>query len=244
MTGEELRRAVATHRWQHSLRLPDGIVTPGARSEAALAAEEDALFGAFNLRGAHVLDAGAAEGHFTFAALRRGARRVLSTDHLAWTLPNAGGEAALRLAAGALGHSVETLAADPRQVTGSFHVTLAMGFYEQSANPIAALRALSAATTHLMLLETLQDALDDARPMMVAHTLDRAYGPGIEGWAPNPPLVMHMLLEMGFDRVLYRTHPEGVARGIYAALRPAADGRLLEGFAAPWINMTHPTPPA
>lgn len=238
MTDAELRHAVAAHRWQHSLRLPGGLVTPGARSEAALAAEEAALFGAVNLRGAHVLDAGAAEGHFTFAALRRGARRVLSTDHLAWT--QAGGEAALRLAGDALGQPVETLAADPRQVTGSFHVTLAMGLYEQAANPIAALRALGAATTHLMLIETLQDALDDARPMMVAHTLDRPYGAGIEGWAPNPPLVLHMLLEMGFDRVLYRTHPEGVARGIYAALRPAADGRLLEGFGAPWINMTHP----
>lgn len=247
-TEPALRDAALRHRWLQSLRLRPDLLTPGVISEVQLLEEEEALFGPLNLAGAEMLEIGARNGHFSFAALRRGAASVLATDHLAWTLPQSEGEAATQFAARTLGLDVPTLALDPRALSaafGSFPVVLATGFFEQLFNPIMALKGLRQVTSRVLLLETLQDALDQARPIMMAHTLHMPFGGAggsmVAGWAPNPPLVLHMLHELGFDRILYRNHPTlGSARGIYAALLPEAPDALLEGFGAPWINMTHP----
>ncbi|MDB5413723.1 MAG: hypothetical protein JWR10_2058 [Rubritepida sp.] len=245
---DALPKAVAAHRWLQSLRLRPNLVTPGVVGEAHLLAEEEAIFGPLNLSGAHVLEVGAANGYLSFAALRRGATRVLATDHLAWTLPGADAQAATELAAREMGLGIETMALDPRALTaefGKFDVVVATAFFEQLFNPIAALRGLRAVTTRLLLIETLQDAQDDGRPVMMAQTLPMPFGgPSgamVPGWAPNPPAVLHLLHTLGFSRILYRNHPTlGSQRGIFAALLPAAPEGVLEGFGEPWINLTHP----
>lgn len=244
----ELERAASAFHWLQSLRLAEDCVTPGVVGEAHLQAEEAALLDPLNLAGADLLEVGARNGYFSLAALRRGAAQVLATDHLAWTLPGADAEAATRFAAGTMGLDLATMAVEPRDLDaafGSFHVVLATAFFEQLFNPIEALRALRQVTSRVLILETLQDALDQARPIMMAHTLHLPIGgPAgslVAGWAPNPPLVLHMLHELGFNRILYRNHPTlGTTRGIYAALLPEAPDALLGGFGEPWINLTHP----
>ncbi|MEI6162148.1 MAG: class I SAM-dependent methyltransferase, partial [Roseococcus sp.] len=171
MSEAELRAAVGAHRWLQSLRLRDTLVTSGLKGEAQIRAEEAALFDPLNLNGAHVLEVGAANGAFSFAALRRGAARVLATDHLTWTLPESDALSATQWAAHALGVPLETAPLDPRQLTsdyGSFHVVLATACFEQLFNPIQGLRGLRSVTNRVLLLETMQDALSDARPMMIA----------------------------------------------------------------------------
>ena len=248
MSEAELHEAIAGHRWLQSLRISRDLVTSGAMPEARLLAEESALLDPLNLTGAHVLEVGAANGFFSFAARRRGAARVVATDHLAWTLPGADALSATQWAAHALGLEVETMALDPRGLSpdfGSFHVVLATAFFEQLFNPIQALRGLRSVTNRVLLLETLQDELAEARPMMTAQSRIMPFG-GVDGswivgWAPNPPLMLQLLLELGFNRVLYRDHPTlGPARGIYAALLPEAPDGLLAGFETPWLNMTSP----
>jgi len=248
MSEAELRQAVAAHRWLQSLRLGRNLVTSGVAPEARLLAEESALLDPLNLTGADVLEVGAANGFFSFAARRRGAARVVTTDHLAWTLPGADAQSATQWAAHALGLEVETMALDPRGLSadfGSFHVVLATAFFEQIFNPIQALRGLRSVTNRVLMLETLQDELADARPIMTAQSrimpFGGADGSWVAGWAPNRPLMLQLLLDLGFNRVLYRNHPTlGAARGIYAALLPEAPDGLLAGFETPWINLTSP----
>ena len=248
MSEAELRAAISSHRWLQSLRLGTDLLTPGVKPEPEIAAEEAALLDPLNLAGAHLLEVGAANGAFSFAALRRGAARVLATDHLAWTLPGSDALSATQWAAHALDAGLETAALDPRELTAdfsSFHVVLATACFERMFNPIQALRGMRSVTQRILLLETMQDGLSEARPVMMARCqhlpIGGPDGTWVAGWAPNPPLITHLLHELGFDRILYRNHPlHGPARGLYAALLPEAPEGLLVGFGAPWISLTHP----
>ena len=70
--------------WWHSIDLGDGVVTPGAKSADWLEAELDRLeLG--DLQGKTVLDIGAYDGYYSFAAERLGAERVVALDHYVWS---------------------------------------------------------------------------------------------------------------------------------------------------------------
>ncbi|HEX3976758.1 MAG TPA: DUF1698 domain-containing protein [Solirubrobacteraceae bacterium] len=71
--------------WWHSIDLGGGVVTPGVKSQALLAAEWDALK-LPDLAGRSVLDIGGWDGYFAFEAERRGAARVAVLDHYVWAL--------------------------------------------------------------------------------------------------------------------------------------------------------------
>jgi tRNA (mo5U34)-methyltransferase len=69
--------------WYHSIELAPGIVTPG---RAPLATWEGTLrsLGLPDLRGKSVLDIGAYDGFFSFAAEKLGAARVVALDEHVW----------------------------------------------------------------------------------------------------------------------------------------------------------------
>jgi tRNA (mo5U34)-methyltransferase len=70
--------------WFHSIDLGDGVITPGAKSSAWLEAELDRLeLG--DLHGKSVLDIGAYDGFYSFAAERLGAERVVAFDQYIWS---------------------------------------------------------------------------------------------------------------------------------------------------------------
>lgn len=73
------------NRWFHSIDLGDGVVTSGQKSAVQLASELRAL-GLPDLRGKTVLDIGAWDGYFSFAAERLGAARVVAVDHYVWSV--------------------------------------------------------------------------------------------------------------------------------------------------------------
>lgn len=76
--------------WWHSIDLGQGVVTPGAKSAAVIARELKSLR-LPNLSGKTVLDIGAYDGYYSFAAERLGAARVVALDHFVWAtdLPRA-----------------------------------------------------------------------------------------------------------------------------------------------------------
>jgi len=79
-----LRAAVArVPSWWHSIDL-GGVVTPGTKTPEILAAELAGLR-LPDLRGRTVLDIGAWDGFYSFAAERAGAARVVALDHLVWS---------------------------------------------------------------------------------------------------------------------------------------------------------------
>jgi tRNA (mo5U34)-methyltransferase len=75
--------------WWHSIDLAGGIVTPGYKSPQLLREEWRSLR-LDNLAGKSVLDIGAWDGYFSFAAERAGAERVVALDHYTWSMDLAG----------------------------------------------------------------------------------------------------------------------------------------------------------
>ena len=83
---EQLQQACgAIDFWWHSIDLGQGVVTPGKKTAAWLDRELDAL-SLPPLAGKTVLDIGAWDGFYSFAAERLGARRVVALDHYVWSI--------------------------------------------------------------------------------------------------------------------------------------------------------------
>ncbi len=70
--------------WFHSIELAPGVVTPGRKSADTLQKELHSIK-LPDLRGKSVLDIGAYDGFFSFAAERLGAARVVALDHYIWS---------------------------------------------------------------------------------------------------------------------------------------------------------------
>jgi len=71
--------------WFHSIDFGEGVVSPGVKPADLLRAELAALH-LPEPRGKSVLDIGAWDGFYSFAAERAGAARVVALDHYAWSL--------------------------------------------------------------------------------------------------------------------------------------------------------------
>jgi tRNA (mo5U34)-methyltransferase len=71
--------------WHHSIRVGDGVVTPGGKT---LEHHHDDLkrLRLPELAGKSVLDIGAWDGYYTFMAEGAGASRVVALDHYAWSV--------------------------------------------------------------------------------------------------------------------------------------------------------------
>ncbi len=246
LTEAELLARIGRINWFHSLELRPGIVTPGAKSVAVLAREEEALLGPFDLRGRSVLDIGAWNGAFSFAAKRRGAGRVLATDEFAWTHPAYRGMEAFELARAELGLEVETQQIDPTRMDeslGRFDLVLFLGVFYHLFDPIDVLQRMRAVTGQVLLVETHQDALERAEPAMVFYPGRTLANDDTNWWGPNPPLMLHLLRQLGFARIYYRDHPHYFAhegnrlRGVFAAILPGAEPAMSAHFGLEWRDL-------
>lgn len=84
--GRELQSQVhAIPFWCHSIDLGLDVVTPGVKTPE-VHARELASLQLPALRGKSVLDIGAWDGFYSFAAERLGADRVVALDHFVWAL--------------------------------------------------------------------------------------------------------------------------------------------------------------
>ena len=86
MSRDTVQARLDAMAWHQAIDFGDGLV---ARPERLQETRQfaDALFQGLDLRGKSVLDVGAWNGAYSFAAEARGARRVLATDHFTWTHP-------------------------------------------------------------------------------------------------------------------------------------------------------------
>src|SRR5436309_3517316 len=131
--------------WFHSHAFPDGETTRGEKPIEVLRKEAEVVF-RHGVAGRSVLDIGAWDGWFSFEAERRGAARVLATDHFCWSGPGWGTKAGFDYAHTRYASRVETRdmnvqdmsAADP----GVFDTVLFLGvLYHLKAPPRALARA-------------------------------------------------------------------------------------------------------
>jgi tRNA (mo5U34)-methyltransferase len=212
MTAEELAGEVARIRWYHRMDLGHGVVTPG-RNDPAYTLRRLHLPASF--AGKTVLDVGAWDGFYSFEAERRGAARVLATDHFCWGHGGPGTRAGFDLARRALGSRVEAMEIDvlelaPERV-GTFDVVLFLGVLYHMRHPLLALERVASVTRELLVVETAVDLLSVRRPAAAFYPGRELAGDPTNWWGPNPAAVIAMLRDVGFPRVEIVTPPASLS---------------------------------
>src|SRR5437899_4693650 len=143
MDGAQSRSQVAPPTgWFHSLSLPGGETTQGVKSAQVLGVEAEVVF-KHGVAGKRVLDIGSWDGFFSFEAERRGAARVLATDHFCWSGEGWGTKAGFDYARAKLGSRVEMLDIDVPKISletvGTFDVVLFLGVLYHVKDPLSCL---------------------------------------------------------------------------------------------------------
>ena len=244
LTDEALLARMQEFHWFHSIPLRPGLTTFGAKSHEIMAQEEAAILGPFELQGRSVLDIGAWNGYFSFAAKRRGAARVLATDDFTWNHPHFRGQESFELARDELGLDVESAMLDPTAITpalGRFDVVLFLGVFYHLFDPLDVMQRLRGVTGQALLIETHQDLVGTTAPGMVFYPGRTLANDPTNWWGPNPALMLRLLRQLGFTRIFYRDHPTVPrGRGIFAAFTPEVEDSLIRDLGAPWRDLEEP----
>ena len=215
-----LQEEIDRFNWYHSIDFGDGLVSRGKIPLETLKAQGDIYYPP-SLAGKTVLDIGAVDGWNSFEAHRRGAARVLATDHFAWTYGDRIFDA-FEFARNRLAPEVEALKIDVPDLTveriGQFDIVLFAGVLYHLRNPFLALERIAKLVRETLIVETHCDALDVPQPAMIFYPGDTLNGDATNWWGPNPQCVSAMLREIGFKQIVHTPHPVcGWTRGIFHA---------------------------
>lgn len=205
MDRAELQAAVDGLRWFHTIDLGHGIVTKGVENSPERLIR---IRLPDSLAGRSVLDIGAWDGFYSFAAERRHASRVVAADHYAWHGEGWGtgrGKAGFELARAALGSRVEDVDIDVMDLSperiGTFDVVLFLGVLYHLRDPMRALERVSSVTKDMLILETVIDMVGISRPAAAFYPGRELNDDPTNWWGPNPAAVEGMLRSVGFTRV-------------------------------------------
>jgi tRNA (mo5U34)-methyltransferase len=225
MSAEEpktLRERINALRWFHQIDFGDGLITPGSISIEILRKQAEVYFRE-GISGKSLLDIGCWDGYNSFEAARRGAARVLATDHFAWSDRCWGKREAFELAREHLAPSVEVLDSDLDGLSvdriGVFDVVLFAGVLYHLRNPLRRLVQLAPLARETFIVETHLDARWMRRPAMVFYPGRELHNDPTNWWGPNVACVEAMLRDAGFPEVRYTRNPIARERGIFHATR-------------------------
>jgi tRNA (mo5U34)-methyltransferase len=244
LSDSELRQKVEAIQWFHDIDFGGGIVAKGGKSANMLKSEAELYFGSLSLSGRTLIDVGAWNGFFSIEAKRRGAERVLATDHFAWTTA-LDGRPGFELARERLAPDVEDMVIDIPDLTvervGMFDAVLFAGVFYHLPEAPRYLMQTAALARHVLIVETQQDLLDIPRPAMAYYPGTALSDDPTNFWGPNVPMMAALLREAGFAEIRYQ--PNGIElRGVYLAFRDR-DSMETMGFhesadASMWRNLT------
>jgi len=224
--------------WFHRIDLGGGVVTPGVDdSPTKLKALELP-----SLAGKTVLDIGANDGFFSFAAEQAGASRVLAVDAPAWGEQELlGSKRGFDFAREVLNSKVEDFRCDLHDLTpelvGTFDVVFLLGVLYHLEDPVNSLRHVAALTNELLVVETLLDMTWTKRPAAAFYPDAKINKDASNWWGPNPPAVLGMLRSAGFSDVRQVGKPDlpGHLRQAVYNLGNVAHSRLARGRGPlPW----------
>jgi tRNA (mo5U34)-methyltransferase len=186
--------------WHHSIDLGCGVITPGGgqtfspKSEQRIGLPE-------NLAGITVLDVGAWDGFYSFAAEKRGAKRVLATDSFVWQSPMFG-KGGFELARTVLNSQIEDMEIDVLELSpekvGIFDLVLFLGVLYHMRHPLLALDRVFSVTGKQLILETHVDLLDCKRPALAFYPRAELNNDPTNWFGPNALAVQGMLESAGF----------------------------------------------
>jgi tRNA (mo5U34)-methyltransferase len=183
-------------KWWHQIELPDGSVTPGPDRSA----EKLQWLHLPDLTGKTVLDIGAYDGFFSFAAERLGASRVLAADSYVWQRP--GGKDGFEYARRQLGSRVEDIEIEVLDISpetvGQFDVVLFLGVLYHMRHPLLSLEKVASVTKERLVVETLID-LTFLRSPAAAFYPWKMLRDETNWWGPNRAALMGMIESVGFE---------------------------------------------
>lgn len=186
--------------WHHCIDLGCGVITPGGGKTSSPETEQKIGLPE-SLAGMTVLDVGAWDGFYSFAAEKRGAKRVLATDSFVWQSPDVG-KGGFELARRVLKSQVEDMEIDvldlaPEKV-GVFDLVLLLGVLYHMRHPLLALDRVFSVTGKQLILETHVDMLDCPRPAAAFYSGRELNNDPTNWFGPNPLAVKGMLESAGF----------------------------------------------
>jgi tRNA (mo5U34)-methyltransferase len=217
-----LQDALNKFAWFHQIDFGGGVVSPGLAPLSQLRAQADIYFKA-GIAGKSVLDIGCWDGFNSIEAIRRGARRVLATDHYVWAHHRWASRATIELARQFIAPSLEIRDIDVPDLTvdsvGVFDIVLFCGVFYHLRNPFQVLEGVALLAAETLIVETHLDASDIARPAMIFYPGTELNDDPTNWWGPNRQCVEAMLRDLRFAHVDFHPHPTVANRGIFLATR-------------------------
>ena len=190
-------------RFFHSFELPDGKIIKGARPIENIREHADMIF-KYPVKGKSVLDIGAWDGFYSFDAERRGASRVMATDHHAWTGSGWGTKDGFNYVHEQLGSRVESqdidvFGLDPLDL-GVFDVVIFCGVLYHLKDMVGGLSRAASVTKDLLIVETLTEMNHVTEPAARYYVSGEHNNDTSNFWGPNAACVKGMLKDLGFKR--------------------------------------------
>jgi tRNA (mo5U34)-methyltransferase len=196
--------------WFHSFDLENGEKIKGIRPLHILTKEADAIL-ADSVRDKSVLDIGAWDGFFSFEAERRGAARVVATDHFCWSGEGWGTRQGFDYVHAQRRSRVESIDVDvndlPKIGIGQFDTVLFLGVFYHLKDPYAGLEAAAKMCTEHLVVETVTALHGETLPAMRLFPPGELDGDPTNFWAPNLPALQVMLTNFGFKRIDFVASP-------------------------------------
>ena len=159
------------------------------------------------------------DGGYSFEAKKRGAGRVLATDHFCWVGEGWGKKETFDFARATLGLDVEDAILDVPdlsvQSVGQFDIVVFLGVFYHLRHPFLAMEQLSRIATKQLVVGTHLDALELDRPAMVFYPTTELQGDPTNWWGANPRCVLDMLKVLGFSHTEFMPHPHFEHVGLF-----------------------------
>ncbi|CAH2602967.1 putative enzyme [Rhodovastum atsumiense] len=217
----DFTRQVNALRWFHQIDFGNGVLSPGVIKAPKIRRMAKLIFDR-PLAGRSVLDIGCWDGAYSIEAVRRGAARVLATDHYVWH-EGWGDRRALDLARSRLAPQIEVLDAPVEALTeervGRFDIVLFCGLFYHLRHPFAALEQVATLAKEVLVVESRIVAPFSRRPFMRFYPGAELDGDPTNWWAPNRACMEALLRDLGFRHIRFRRPDWRWRRGMFHAER-------------------------
>ena len=219
LSPSDLHRGAKAIGWFHSMDLGGGHWTDGHKTVEQMEAELGRWRFPEDLSGKTVLDIGCADGGFSVAAIRRGARSVLSIDEKM----TAGMGFLLRNKVFPLEFKQIDLFSKEFMDLPTFDVIIFAGVLYHVQDPLEALKRVRSKTRELAILEThINESLGASVPYMVYYEANQLRADPTNWWGPNTLCLEAMLRTAGLQATKTFVEFESPSNGrISYLLRPA-----------------------
>lgn len=218
---EQLRREVESVPWFHQIDFGKGLLSPGAIKLSKIERNNAVIFDRVNVSGKSLLDIGCWDGAYSIAAIRRGASRVLATDHYVWH--HLSDRKAFELARAHLAPSIEAQDIDVPDISvesvGVFDIVLFLGVFYHLRHPFEALERVAKIARECLVVESRLLRTLTRKPIMRFYPGSELDGDPTNWWAPNRACIEAMLFDLGFRKILFKHPDRRWRRGIFHAFR-------------------------